>query len=123
MKFGFEDLDVWKESRLLVKLIYKLTNQFPKSEQYGLTSQICRAAVSVPSNIAEGCSRVSGKEQARFTEIAYGSLMELVTQIIIANDLEYVNQEELQGIKEKARKIANQLNRLRKYQLTKKTKP
>ena len=117
--FSFEGLDVWKESRSFVKIIYGLTKKFPKHEQYGLVSQLNRAAISVPSNIAEGSARISGKEQARFTEISYGSLMEVVNQIIIANDLEYVNEEELNKVKIRARKIANQLNKLRAYQLKK----
>ena|SRR3989344_2029345 len=82
-----KDLIVWQKSILLVKNIYYLTSQFPKDEIYGLSSQMKRAAVSIPSNIAEGYSRKGTKEYSHFLRIAYGSSNELETQIIIAKDL------------------------------------
>jgi four helix bundle protein len=85
-----KDLEVWKESMDLVVDIYTITKQFPKEEQYGLTSQIQRASISVPSNIAEGCGRKSNKETHRFLSIALGSLAEVETQLIIATRLGYV---------------------------------
>jgi four helix bundle protein len=84
---SYKDLIVWQKSIKLVKNIYNLTNQFPKDEIYGLNSQMRRAAVSIPSNIAEGYSRKNTKEYAHFLRIAYGSSTELETQIIIAKDL------------------------------------
>lgn len=84
------NLDAWKESVELSISIYELSNSFPKEETFGLTSQIRRAAVSVPSNIAEGCGRESDKELLRFLRISRGSLAELETQIIIAKQLNYV---------------------------------
>lgn len=75
--YSFEKLDVWKKARILTGTIYKISAKFPPEERFGLTSQIRRASVSVCSNLAEGSGRVSGKEQARFTEIAYSSLLEL----------------------------------------------
>ena len=86
-----KDLEVWKKSMDLVSDIYKITESFPNKELYGLTNQIRRAAVSVPSNIAEGAARNSKKEFIQFLYIALGSLSELETQIIIANRLEYLN--------------------------------
>ena len=86
-----KDLEVWKKSMDLVNNIYKITESFPKKELYGLTNQIRRASVSVPSNIAEGAARSSKKEFIQFLYIALGSLSELETQIIIANRLEYLN--------------------------------
>ena len=84
-------MEVWKKSMDLVSDIYKITESFPNKELYGLTNQIRRAAVSVPSNIAEGAARNSKKEFIQFLYIALGSLSELETQIIIANRLEYLN--------------------------------
>jgi len=86
-----KDLEVWKKSMDLVSNIYKITESFPNKELYGLTNQIRRAAVSVPSNIAEGAARSSKKEFIQFLYIALGSLSELETQIIIASRLEYLN--------------------------------
>ena len=84
-----KDLDVWKQSIQLVKQIYKMTQIFPKHEIYGLTNQIRRAAVSVPSNIAEGAGRNSDKEFIQFLHISLGSLAEVETQLIIAAEIGY----------------------------------
>ena len=92
-KFGFEKLEVWQNSIQLSKLIYNLTLSFPKEETYGLTSQIRRAMISVSSNIAEGSSKNSLKDQARFSEIAFGSLLEVLNQIILAFELSYISEE------------------------------
>ncbi len=83
-------LEVWKKSIEFVKEIYKLTEEFPSSEGYGLTNQIRRAAVSIPSNIAEGAARLSDKEFIQFLNIALGSCAEVETQLIIANDLNFI---------------------------------
>lgn len=85
-----KDLDVWKLSIDLVVDIYKLSESFPKSEVYGLTSQIRRAAVSIPSNIAEGAARKNRKEYIQFLYIALGSLAEMETQLIICQRLNYI---------------------------------
>jgi four helix bundle protein len=86
---GHKDLEVWKKGIDFVESIYKVTAQFPKEEIYGLTSQMRRAAVSIPSNIAEGAARNGKKEFVQFLYIALGSLSELETQIIIAKRLAY----------------------------------
>lgn len=90
---NFRTLNIWQEGVNLVKEIYKLAEILPKEEKYGLKSQICRAVVSIPSNIAEGCSRNSDIEFKRFLEIAIGSAFELETQLIILEELEFVRKE------------------------------
>ncbi|MEQ1593259.1 MAG: four helix bundle protein [Thiobacillaceae bacterium] len=89
MKRKHHDLQVWQISILLVKEIYVLTSRFPADERYGLTSQMRRSAVSVPSNIAEGSARLGNKEFLHFLGIARGSLSELETQLVIARTLDY----------------------------------
>ena len=116
--FGFEKLDVWKLGRELTKDIYKISKSFPDDEKFGLSSQIHRASISVTSNIAEGTARVSGKEQARFTEISYGSLLEVMNQLIAAYDLEYITEKQLNDKRPIIEELANKLNSLRKYQLS-----
>jgi len=95
MKYSFENLKVWQKSRELVILMYKVTNTFPPEERFGLTSQIRRSAISVSSNIAEGSTRWSKKDKARFYEIAFGSLIEVLNQVIIANDLGFVKEPDI----------------------------
>lgn len=90
---SFRDLDVWRKSMDLVKAVYLFTNTLPKTEMFGLTSQIRRAAVSVPSNIAEGKQRRTVNEYVYFLGIAYGSTAELETQLILVKDLFVVDKE------------------------------
>ncbi len=90
---NFEKLDVWHISRELVVKTYQLLKAFPVEERFALCDQIRRAVISVPSNIAEGGSRVSPKEQTHFIEIAYGSLMEVYCQLTIAVDLGYLQHD------------------------------
>ena len=93
---SYQELDVWKQSRILVKIIYELTKTFPSEEQFGLKTQMRRSAVSVPSNIAEGCGRNHSKDSTQFFFIARGSLYELETQLILAFDLNYLAQEDFE---------------------------
>ena len=86
------DLDVWKKAILLVTEIYKVTESYPKSELYGLTNQIRRSAVSIPSNIAEGAARATAKEFSQFLSIALGSIAELETQLIVSNNLGFLGK-------------------------------
>ena len=88
-----KDLDVWKKSMNLVVLTYKVTTQFPKEELFGLSSQMRRAAVSIPSNIAEGHGRNSEKELIRFLYISLGSASELETQLLLSHQLGFMNEE------------------------------
>lgn len=110
-----KDLDVWKKGMDIVVAIYKLTEGFPKHEIYGLTSQIRRAAVSVPSNIAEGASRQTTKEYIQFLYIALGSLKEMETQLILASRLEYIEDEEYNKLIENTDSIGQMLVGLIKY--------
>lgn len=105
----YKELDVWVQARELVKKIYLLSKDFPDDERYGLTSQIRRCAVSVSSNIAEGCGRQTAKDTINFLHIARGSLFELETQTILASDLEYLSQDEIEilGEIERVKKLLN----------------
>jgi four helix bundle protein len=89
----FRQLKVWEKSHQLALSIYKATKEFPKEELYGLTSQIRRASMSVPTNIAEGCGRNTDKEFARFLQIAMGSASETEYQLILAKDLEFLSKD------------------------------
>lgn len=95
MASTYKSLNVWKKAMELVVLVYNISKHFPKEEIYGLSSQMRRAAVSIPSNIAEGHQRYSPKEFIHFLSIARGSLAELETQVIIANRLNYISAEHL----------------------------
>lgn len=114
MKYSFENLEVWQKSRELVKEIYGITSDFPADEKFGLTSQLRRAAVSVSSNIAEGSSRWSKKDQARFYEIAFGSLIEVLNQSILSNDLDFMQSTKLVGLRSNIDSIGRMLNSLYK---------
>ena len=89
----FRKLDIWIESRKLVKDIYLLTNQLPNTEKFGLISQMNRCSISIPSNIAEGCAKDSQKDFIRFLQISLGSAFELETQMILCIDLEFLNKK------------------------------
>ena len=94
---SYQELEVWKQTKDLVKHIYELTKSFPKEEQFGLTNQLRRAAVSIPSNIAEGCGRNHFKDSIQLFFIARGSLYEVETQLVIAFDLKYVSPTALEA--------------------------
>lgn len=94
----YRQLKVWEKAHQLTLTVYRGTKAFPADERFGLTSQIRRAAASIPSNIAEGCGRNSDGELARFMEIAMGSASEVEYQILLARDLEYVASPEYQNI-------------------------
>lgn len=113
-EFTFEKLQVWQKARVLVKEVYKLTAKFPATEKFALANQLGRAIISVPSNIAEGCGRPSLKERIHFYEIAYGSLMEAWTQLVIACDLGMVEERELEPLRKEIGDIARMLSGLRK---------
>ncbi|HBY56421.1 MAG TPA: four helix bundle protein [Candidatus Atribacteria bacterium] len=102
---NFQDLRIWQVGIEVVKDIYILTKKFPKEELYGLNSQMRRSAVSIPSNIAEGFRRYHNKEYKQFLYIALGSCAELETQIIIANELDYINETEKTELIEKIKYI------------------
>jgi len=97
-----KDLDLWRNSIELVKNAYKVTDGFPRREDFGLTSQMRKAAVSIASNIAEGAGRHSKKEFERFLYISLGSLSELDTQVVIAKELNYINNDSLKKFDKEA---------------------
>jgi len=116
MRYPFENLEVWQKSRELVLSIYELTSTFPAEEKFGLVSQLRRASVSVSSNIAEGSTRWSRQDQARFYEISYGSLMEVLNQLILSGDLGFLTETQIDEIRIKLDSVSRMLNAL--YQST-----
>ena len=117
-KYSFEKLEVWHLAKELIKDIYLVTKKFPSEERFGLVSQIQRAAVSVASTIAEGNSRISRKDQGHFSQIAYGSLMEVACQLLISNELGYIDDNDHDRLRKMIESISNKLNALRKYQMS-----
>jgi four helix bundle protein len=115
--FSFEKLNVWQKSRELSSRIYAITKTFPADERFGLTSQMRRCAISISSNIAEGTSRHGTKDKARFTEISYGSTMELLNQIILSKDLNFIKEEEYAALRDRISEIAAMLDGLYKSQI------
>lgn len=118
--FSFEKLDVWQNSKEFVLTIYEMTNNFPTCEIYGITSQIKRSSTSIATNIAEGTSRSSNIEKARFLTISYSSATETLNHLIISKDLNYISGDEYLHCREKLEKICNQINSLKKYYLSQK---
>ena len=107
-----KSLFVWQKSRELVKEIYVITKKIPKEELFGLTSQLRRAVISIISNIAEGAGRGTNNDFAHFLDIAQGSAYEVETQIILAFDLEYINQQEFESLNNKVIEIQKMINKL-----------
>lgn len=97
---NFKNLKIWQKSRELVKEVFLLTREFPAEEKFGLTSQILRSVYSIPSNIAEGSGRSSNKDFSRFLDISLGSTFELETQLILASDINYLSEMQLQHIQD-----------------------
>lgn len=118
-EFSFEKLRVWQNARQLVLEVYQITDKFPSHEKFGLLDQIRGSAVSIPANIAERSSQLSSKDRAHFSNIAYSSLMEVLSHIYLAFDLRYLDEMKLNNLKLKIYEIANQLNSLHKSQLHK----
>ncbi len=115
--FSFEKLNVWQKARQLAVLIYKSTKAFPEDERFGLISQMRRCSVSISSNIAEGTGRHSPKDKARFTEIAFGSALELLNQAVLSNDLEFLSDNLYQKIRSELTEITAMLDGLYKSQI------
>ena len=112
MKYSFEKLDVWEKSKDFTVKVYRITKSFPGEEKFGLISQLRRASVSVSSNIAEGSSRKSLKEQGRFYNIAYSSAIEVLNQLIISKELELLTIDDYQDLRENIEHITAMLNKL-----------
>lgn len=114
-KFSFENLEVYKTARVLVRDVYRLQHKFPKYETCALGDQVRRSASSVTSNIAEGSGRSSFKEKSHFIEIAYGSLMEAFSQIQIAQDLDYLSKADIDSIRPQFISVSKMLSGLKTY--------
>lgn len=111
---NYKKLNVWISSISLVKNIYNLTRKFPKEEMFVLTQQLRRAAISIPSNIAEGAGRNSNAQFKNFLQISIGSCFELETQLIISKELEYISEEELESISKELDSIMKMNHNLQK---------
>lgn len=118
--YSFEKLDVYKNALAYSVQIRDIVINFPKSEQYKLTSQIERSVDSIGSNLAEGSGRASNFDQAHFTNMAYGSALETINHLNLARALQYINEERYVQLRIDMDRIINQLNSLYKYQLNKK---
>jgi four helix bundle protein len=116
-KFSFEKLTVWIDSKELIKNIYIITKMFPDEEKFGLTNQLRRASIFVASNLAEGTSRQTNKDKAHFTTLSFSSLMEVLNQIIIGKDLNFLSEDNYQVIRIEIEKTSDELNALRNTQL------
>lgn len=114
---SFEKLEVWKEVRKLVVKIYHVTSSFPSEEKYGLTSQMRRSVISVSNNLAEGTSRHSLRDQARFTEISFGSLVELIDDTIHSFDLGFISELDYIDLRIDYDRIGPMIDGLRKSQI------
>lgn len=119
-KYDYKELDVYKESKRLVTMVYALLKQFPKEEQYALCDQLRRAVISIPSNVAEGLGRYSAKEQIHFIEIAYGSLREVDCQLEIACDLNYISVNDIRDVQNQISRIGALLSGVRSWRMDEK---
>ncbi len=115
----YTDLNVWIESRKLVKMIYDLTNSFLKEEVYGLTNQMRRSGISVPSNIAEGCGRRTSVDTVQFLHVSRGSLYELETRLFLAMDQEYIGLSNFESVLSQIKTCKKLLNGFINYYLNK----
>lgn len=115
--YAFERLETWRISIDLTVHIYEYTDQFPTKEQYGLSQQVRRAAVSISSNLAEGSGRISKKDQAHFFSIAYSSLMEVLNQLIISNKIGYLEAERLASMRTLIEILSKKIAALRNHTL------
>jgi four helix bundle protein len=115
--FPFEKLDVWQDARKLTVNVYQRTREFPKSELYGMTSQLNRASISLANNLAEGTARASLKDQAHFSNQAYSSLMETASDLIIAGDLGYIAGEPADSLLNQVHDLSVRIHNLRESQL------
>lgn len=116
-RFYFEKMDVWQNTCDLVEKVYLVSMKFPKSEKYNFTDQSRRSVISIMTNLAEGSSRSTKKDQAHFTSMAFSSLMELLSLVIITDRMNLIDEGTYSQLRERIAFIGNQLNALRKAQL------
>jgi four helix bundle protein len=117
--YSFEKLEVWVESKNFSKSIYLITSKFPDNEKYGLISQLRRASVSICSNIAEGSARKSFRDKAHFTTMAFSSAIEVLNQLIICFEIEFITENTYLKLRTDLESNTNKLNALRTYQVSK----
>ena len=117
--FSFEKLEVWIEAKEFTKSIYRITSTFPDTEKFGLISQLRRASISIASNIAEGSARKSFKDKAHFSTIAFGSAVEVLNQLIISFELDFISETDYLELRRMLESITNKINALRNYQIEK----
>lgn len=115
--FPHEKLEVWHLAKTLAGGVYLLTSSFPKDERFGLVDQMRRAGVSVMSNLAEGCGRMSARDQAHFSQLAFGSLLELDAQFQLSVDLRFLHVEDYQNIRHSVVELVKKISALRASQL------
>lgn len=108
--YNFEKLEIWQLSKNLTVMIYNATKDFPDSEKFGITNQLRRAVVSIPTNIAEGVNKTTEKERSRYLQIAYGSSMEVISLLLISNELNYISSEDLEKYRIIINEISNKIN-------------
>lgn len=108
--YAFEKLEVWKASIELVKCVYRITDTFPSDEKFGLISQLKRASISIASNLSEGTSRSTNKDKAHFTTMSFSSVMEVLNQLIISKELNFISENDYILVRNKIEKITNMLN-------------
>lgn len=116
--FSFEKLIAWQKGRELAILIYKTTKLFPKDETFGMISQMRRCSISIASNLAEGSGRNSMKDKARFSEITFSSSLELLNQVILSNDFEYIDENQYTILREKITEVNMLIDGLHKSQIS-----
>ncbi len=114
--FSFENLKTGQKARVFTQAVYSFSRQFPPEEKYGLILQLRRASISICSNLAEGSGNYSPKEKAHYTSTAFSSLMEAINQIILAHDLDFLNHEQCQDLRAKAKELSRMLSGLRDSQ-------
>ena len=109
----YQDLDVWQQNRILVKMVYQHSQVFPKEEQFGLTQQVRKSAISIPSNIAEGCGKTSTKQFSQSLEVSLGESFELETQLIIAHRTGLITAERVKELEENLSELQRMINGLK----------
>ena len=109
-EYNFEKLEIWKLAIQLAISVYKTTKKFPEAEKFGLVSQLRRSASSISANIAEGVTRFSRKDRARFIEISYGSTIEVLNHLILSKELGFINESELESYRDTINELSNKIN-------------
>ena len=117
--YSFENLEAWRDARSLVRWIYKITESFPRTEQFGLINQMRRSSISVISNLAEGSARSTPKDKANFYQTAYSSIIELLNQLIVSNDLNFLQRVILTEGRSMIEKLTGKIAALRNSELNK----